>query len=740
MIFKLLSKATFVVAGCVVAISASAQQLQKPSVQTISTFAIVVDNTTFNQAKKEINDYKTALEKEGLGTYIISHDWKSPDEIRTILKGLYEKSPKLEGAVFVGDVPIPMIRDAQHLTSAFKMNQKINWQKSSVPSDRFYDDFNMQFDFIKRDSLKHNFFYYSLKPSSAQKISMSIYSGRIKPPTIKGQDKYESIRQYLRKVVADKAITNKLDDAFFSMSHGYNSESLNSWAGEQIALRSQLPDLFKQGNSVKFMQFQIADFFKENILSELKRDGTDMAILSGHGSDDLQLINGLPDVSSPTQSIENIKYYLRSKVQSAERKKQDVNKVKEGFVKSLGVPMAWMDNALEAAVIASDSVYNHNLDIHMEDVYEAKPNTRFVVLNSCLNGSFQLDDYIAAYYPFSQGHNIATVANSIGVLQDIWPNELLGILQYGTRIGNWFKLTAHLETHIFGDPTFHFSAKNSPIDLNKAMVMNSGNTAFWTKLLTFNNPDVQALALVYLAKSMPKAQASVLLKKTYFNSPYETTRMEAFKQLKALNTPDFVEVVKAAVDDPYEYIRRFAAYQIPEMGSNELIPYLVKLSITDRHSTRVNYKIRSCIGFMDCDAVIKELTKQYTVASNLRNYKAEGEKLIKEQKYNEGKAREAEKTFLNKSLPVKERLGEIIYLRNYRHHSVVPQVIGLIEDKNEDLQLKVAAIEALGWFSLSYQRPLIFKMCDQVMADQTADPKLKAVALQTKNRLFATIN
>jgi len=35
-----------------------------------------------------------------------------------------------------------MIRDAQFLTSAFKMDQKRPWQQSSIPSDRYYDDFD----------------------------------------------------------------------------------------------------------------------------------------------------------------------------------------------------------------------------------------------------------------------------------------------------------------------------------------------------------------------------------------------------------------------------------------------------------------------------------------------------------------------------------------------------------------------------------------------------------------------
>ena len=73
--------------------------------------------------------------------------WGVPDSLRAALKQLYINE-MLEGAVLVGDIPIPMIRDAQHLSSAFKMDQRRAWQSSSVPSDRYYDDFDLEFRFL----------------------------------------------------------------------------------------------------------------------------------------------------------------------------------------------------------------------------------------------------------------------------------------------------------------------------------------------------------------------------------------------------------------------------------------------------------------------------------------------------------------------------------------------------------------------------------------------------------------
>ena len=135
-----------------------------------SSFAIFVDSQTFQKIGKSIDAYKNAVEADGISTNIVIENWKNPNEIRKIIIDLYQKKPPLEGVVFVGDIPIPMIRDAQHLTSAFKMDQQghFSWQRSSVPSDRFYEDFDLNFKYLKQDSSNQLLFYYSLRFDSPQ--------------------------------------------------------------------------------------------------------------------------------------------------------------------------------------------------------------------------------------------------------------------------------------------------------------------------------------------------------------------------------------------------------------------------------------------------------------------------------------------------------------------------------------------------------------------------------------------
>ena len=111
--------------------------------------AIVIDPASEKEASEELSGYEASLKADGYDVIRLSEQWESPDVIREKLKQLYNKG-KIGGAVFIGDIPIPMIRDAQFFTSAFKMDQSRPRKESSVPSDRFYDDFDLEFEYIDK--------------------------------------------------------------------------------------------------------------------------------------------------------------------------------------------------------------------------------------------------------------------------------------------------------------------------------------------------------------------------------------------------------------------------------------------------------------------------------------------------------------------------------------------------------------------------------------------------------------
>ena len=62
----------------------------EPQKENISSFAIVIDNETFQKTEKEVLEYRNAVEDDGLSTYILINDWKSPELIREEVIKLYE--------------------------------------------------------------------------------------------------------------------------------------------------------------------------------------------------------------------------------------------------------------------------------------------------------------------------------------------------------------------------------------------------------------------------------------------------------------------------------------------------------------------------------------------------------------------------------------------------------------------------------------------------------------------------
>jgi len=713
----------------------NAQRIEKPDQKnTASSFAIVVDDATYKAAGEEIKAYKAALEKQGLATYIVSHKWTKPEEIRNILKKLYHQKPKLEGAALVGDIPIPMIMNAQRLTSAYRLDEVKAGFKAAVPSDRFYDDFSLEFDFLKQDTVSTEQFFYSLSPKCVPVINMDIYTARIKAPFVEGQSSYQSIKNYLNKIVAAKIEQNRLNTLMVYSGMGYASESETTWASEQVALREQLPVLFKPGASAKFINSKMSTDLKSGLLAEIQRRDLDLAIFHQHGYADEQLVSGSPSVSFPQPSIENVRRYLRNKIQDAKKYGRDVEETKKRFQASLGVPTAWMDDALIDSVVKADSLFSANGTITIDDIDKITPNARMVILDNCYNGSFHRDDYMSGHYVFGKGKTVVAIGNSINVLQDVWTTNMIGLLQHGVRVGNWFKQQVYLETHLIGDPTFYFQ-NDDKTDYNQAIVNLDGNDKIWVDLLKSNDADLTSLALYQIAKSQ-KTGSSKLLKEYYYNSPFSATRAAAFTLLSQLNTPDFADVIKDAVNDPYEYIRRKAVNLIGDFGGDEFVPALVQSAIEDWPSKRVSYNLGNSLSFMDSKRVIQELESQ-SARPELAIRKAEIQKLIVRQQSTLSKVKRDETLMADKSAEVKKRAFNVNTLRTYSYHQQIPAAIKIMLDSTENDALRLTATEALGWFNYSYQKEKIIEALGNLISNTQTSEVLRKEATRSLQALKA---
>lgn len=710
-------------------------EIIKPTVKTSTSFAIVVDRQSYDRVKSSVEAYRDAVERDGLATYILVDEWQNPEVIREMLKELYaDKKMPLEGVVLVGDIPIPMIRDAQFLTSAFKMDQRRPWHKSSIPSDRYYDDFDLKFDFLKQDSLQPLYFYYTLNPHSEMTLASEIYSGRIKPMARGGKDKYTVLDNYLKKVVRLKAQQNPLDDFTVARGHGYNSEARDAWAGEQLALKEQFPSLFKSGHYIRFYDYDFSWPAKIPYIKAVQRETADVVLFHHHGADDTQYLNGYPEGSGVELSIDNVKRYLRGKILTAYERKKDVEKVKQGYIESLGIPAEWMEDALDSEVVKKDSIFKASMDIFLSDIHAIRPNARFVMFDACFNGSFHLDDCIANAYIFGEGNTVVTQGNSVNTIQDKWPDEYLGLLACGLRIGQWGRHVHFLETHIIGDPTYRFANTVDPeLDINRAIVVHQKDQALWRKLLNFPNADVQCMALRKLYENQVPG-LSELLRKTYETSSLGVVRMECMKLLYRMNSPELIEVLKLAVHDSYELIRRFAPQYIGYLGADELIPALVESLLNENMSIRVNQQSNDAMMMVDMDKLAAEIKRYAEASEDWINKEEAVRQLLERVEKNQTSWKKISEVIGDRISSVKDKKFDINRQRNHPAVGAADLLIDFVLDDSRDMSLRMITMETLSWYTHSVKRADIIAACEQLIK-ANEDSQLVNEAIKTKNRL-----
>lgn len=558
-----------------------------------TSFAIVTDQVTWEKCRPEIENYRAVLEQEQLPAYILAGQWKNPEQIKELLMRLYRES-RLEGAVFIGDIPIPMIRKAQHMTSAFKMDEEKSPRlDSSVPSDRFYDDFDLKFDYLGQDTTSALFFYYNLAADSPQALCCDIYTGRIKPLE-DGTDRYQQIRDYLNKAVAAHQENNILDQFVSYTGEGSYSNSLTAWRMEQMILREQLPGVFDRENNARFMRYSMWDYPKEEVIAALQREDLDMLIFHEHGMPYRQYISATPRTHDPEEYTEFLKREFRSKLRTVADRQGDVAGQMKKWCGEYHLDTSWFSGAFDPEWIRKDSIADAQLGIVLEDIPSIAPNARFVIFDACYNGDFREKDYIAGRYIFSKGKCVVAFANSVNVLQDKSANDLFGWLGFGTRIGLWARYTNILESHIIGDPTFCFSSGREGMDCN-TWLTTSESPAFWLEMLR-DSPyaDLQNMALLKLFQQEYPG-ISDTLRMRFETSPYAVVRYTCMSLLEELNDQNFREVLKLAVTDPYEFIRRIAIHRMGRIGAPEFLPFIIDTYLNDYLSERVNFNVLTAL-------------------------------------------------------------------------------------------------------------------------------------------------
>ena len=694
-------------------------KIQKPRSQHVTAFAIIVDEMTLEKTGGAVEAYRDALEADGLSTYIVSGNWKNPDEVKAEIIKLNKRKPVLEGVVFIGDIPVALIRNAQHMTTAFKMNEdEFPFPESSVPSDRFYD-------FICQDSVNTSHFYYKLREDSPQQLRPTFYSGRIKYPEARGGDKYEAIAKYLAKAVREKKRANLLDCFVSFTGSGYNSQCLLAWMDERLALTENFPLAWKNSRTAKFLNFRMEDYMKYRLFDELQRDEMDVMLFHEHGAPDRQYICDGPAPAG----LQGYMNYIKSSIYSfvkreIERKKGTPEEIMAYFTKEYALGSDFFKDFSMEKIAEQNSLERLKTGIVLEDLKELKTNPRFVMFDACYNGSFHEDGYIAGYYIFNDGNTVVTQGNSRNVLQDRWTIEMIGLLSQGVRVGQWNRQIATLEGHIIGDPTFHFTPF-APNTLGMDMVTHKNDREVWEKYLDSPYADVQSLALRMLVENDADKTMSPRLLTVFQSSSFNSVRMEALKLLSRYANEDFVEAIRLGLYDAYELIRRNAAIYAGKCGDPRLAEAVVDVLLNQPESQRVNYILQGALMLLpEKQGAGVYLAKEENTSQLM-------------QQLNKDVADNVQTLAMLQDArsPQKKQISVIRYVRNYPRHANIDAYLSIIENASQAEEVRVNMAEALGWFNYSYRKNEIRQALENMLKRDQMPGKVKLEVEQTINRL-----
>ncbi len=171
------------------------------------------------------------------------------------------------------------------------------------------------------------------------------------------------------------------------------------------------------------------------------------------------------------------------------RDNKDIEACKKNWMNYYHIDSTWFAGAFDNEQMIKDSMTEISMGIVLKDIPNIKPNPRVVIFDACYNGDFREDSFIAGEYIFAAGKTVIGIGNSVNVLQDKSASDMLGLMGLGYSVGEWAQLTNILESHIIGDPTFHFAASPaiSEEPFNGRPDMRSNDSAYWLDFFNRQN-------------------------------------------------------------------------------------------------------------------------------------------------------------------------------------------------------------------------------------------------------------
>ena len=655
--------------------------IEQPKTETGVRFAVVIDSKTFQKCKKEVYNYRDALEKDGLSTYIISGEWENPEQVKGEIKKVYTENPKnFEGVVLVGDIPVVMVRNAQNLTRSFKMNEnKFEKGRSSVPSDRFYDDLGLDFEFLtKSSSVKETggreLFFYALKPDSRQYLNPNFYSGRILFPSGFKGDKYKEIGKFLERAAAAHLAPPQMKAMLLSRGALSEDEDFNARVGVIEMLKDQISFLGRPN------QMQVIDFSKDapsqkdRLLEALKQTMNTVFYYRGHGN---------------------------------------------------------------YGVMAPGFLLNHgesSSKIRDDEIFKMPVQPYLVLLNSCFNGAFFRNRDMAPAFLFSPGNVLAVQAVGINSHQDDWDTRYYGIVYGGARVGEAFRLQPQLERHILGDPTFHFKTVYN-YDLKDFTVKNAESEEYWRHAMETGvpvgvegerNKTITSVAINRLCNM--RKLSSTDLANFWGKKLSPSVMLECILQTAEIYgrgcdliaREDLLSVLNEGLKSNSEFVVRqsgMVATQFADPRLEDALLYSIKLNM---NRPRCLSKVMAALGMIPKEEMLKAfenhpLSKDPSVTIFISKqkdaiYKQKGIQHL---------------VITDKNTGSDRRILHSITAKNTPFPDYIPLFVSMVEDESLNTELRLVLADVLGWYEYSYKKSDVLKDIKRMLSNPSFDATMR---------------
>lgn len=457
---------------------------------------IVVDDLTFEHCNSAIMDYKRALERGGLPTFVLSASWNSPEEVRRKIIEFYTHS-HLEGVVLLGDIPVPMIRKSA--------DHKDPDNQEMVPSDRFYDTFDLVFESLNRQA-DGKYYYRVSAPVAHTRIKSQIYAARIRASDWE-RDPYPQLNEYLSKVVVAHQEQNFLNQILSYQGNDddddeHLAECLAAWLPRTVRMNEHFPGVFPEHGQMRFLRYDFWEDPGPKLAVQLRREALDLAILYGN--------TGL-------------------------------------FGKS-------------------DFLTVHRMKL--------APTPRLIICKGTPAAEAMPADIL-----YAEGQTVAVYSNPASA------TSMIGLLGLGARIGQWARHNLTLETQLLGDPAFRFAAPpGATVSLDELL----GERLAADDLIKLSRdhpwPDVQNLALTQLSMQAHDVDFSDFLLEKFEQSPFAIVRQTCLQLLSERKDPKLKTVLKSALTDRDEGVRRTAIHEIAALRDPSFAPNLIEAYLENQHA------------------------------------------------------------------------------------------------------------------------------------------------------------